>query len=596
MRNRVFAFVERLFANFVCFLSFLCIILFAFPMTVQAQQSLRYYEVAETGEDQSKWIILTDPARLDWLQNCNQCVSSVNDIGFDFPFGNTTVRRFAVNTEGQVTMGNYSPSYMDHYRPLSYNNQSGSYSYDNPWKISVWGRDSWIRADVFGDYWKTQLIGTAPNRVRVIEFQMRGYYGGYYGYSNNTHRYQVQLYESTGEIVLIYAQKPERINEGDLCYQVGLRGKKVDGSWEVFYIKDDHAGYYSTTDVTEERCGNDRWPGDWRYYRLRPSCQGAGEYEISRVSSDGATLRWRPGTQVDHWRLEYGTGEQGDAANVVRDNLHDTAFVMTGLAPETQYKVWMTAYCTRDGAATTGTNDTSFTTGCAMIARDDMPYTENFDSYGDEAGYVSTNTGAPSQYTGRHHHLPSCWYFPMINTTNTGTYPQAFLTTQSDVVRSGKALLFRDNNFNYPTVAVLPRTEVGINRSSITFSYRYYNTSGYQFYLGYMTDPNDPSTFVRVDGPYPWSTTYQRVTYDFSRNPDVIPDNAHIAFYRRNNNGDNWFAIDDVVIDSIIGSDKDIIFCVGRQSRHLITEPRYVVSHGACAATETGRPIFHLIF
>ncbi|MBQ4376270.1 MAG: fibronectin type III domain-containing protein, partial [Bacteroidales bacterium] len=511
---------------------------------------MRYYEVAETGEDQSKWITLTDPVRLDWLMNCNQCASNVTDIGFDFPFGGTIVRHFAMNTEGQVTMGNYSPSVWDHYRPLSYNGQSNSRSYENPWKISVWGRDSWIRADVFGDYWKTQLIGTAPNRVRVIEFQMRGYYGGYYGYSNNTHLYQVQLYESTGEILLIYGPKPERINENDLCYQVGLRGK-VNNEWEVFYIKDDHQGYYSKTDVIEERCENDRWPGDWRYYRLRPACVGAGEYDyiFSSVHHNEATVSWRPAVNVDSWDIEYGTGERGDMANHRILNITDTHYTMTGLQASTRYNVYVTGHCVLDGSPVLVTDDSAFTTACA-IERNDMPYSENFDSYGDESGYVSTNAGAPAQYTGNHHYLPDCWKFPMINTTNTGTYPQAFLTTQSDIVRTGKALLFRDNNFNYPSVAVLPPTEVGINKTSISFWYRYYNTNGYQFYLGYVTDPDDPSTFVRVDGPYPWTTTYTQVQYDFSRHSEAIPENAQIAIYRRNNNGDNWFVIDDIVIDS----------------------------------------------
>ena len=226
---------------------------------------------------------------------------------------------------------------------------------------------------------------------------------------------------------------------------------------------------------------------------------------------------------------------------------------ITGLASNTEYTVKVRAVC-NSTSNSEWSNEVSYTTPC--IAQE-VPYTENFDSYLTQATATSapsTSTSYPGAPAYPNHALPECWLFPGMymgtSTSTSSSYPQVFLTSGTSHTVSGNALYLKGYNKN--TYAVLPAMAANLNSLKVTLTYRNGGTAASYGALsvGYMTDYNDPSTFVQVQE-FTKTTTKTEVTVSFSNVPASAND-AHIVFKLASASGSsNGVSIDNVSVNYI---------------------------------------------
>lgn len=116
-------------------------------------------------------------------------VSSVFNIGFDFFLMGNRYAQFSASADGYVGLGTTAVS----------GTTNGGASTTTP-KISAMGGDLYVGASGKVHY---KLVGTAPNRCLVVEFNnMAVYYST--TASNAVNTYQVRLYETTGVVEFVY--------------------------------------------------------------------------------------------------------------------------------------------------------------------------------------------------------------------------------------------------------------------------------------------------------------------------------------------------------------------------------------------------------
>ena len=129
-----------------------------------------------------------------------------------------------------------------------------------------------------------------------------------------------------------------------------------------------------------------------------------------------------------------------------------------------------------------------------VVVNSNSVYTENFDSY------TSLSNGAAPPNVFPDDPLPQCWQF--INRSNPnvyGSYPLAYITTSSFYAANGNCLLFSSSGVK-DLYAILPQFEGNISGYQLTFTYRNEGTDNNDgtLYVGYMTNPNDTTTFVQT--------------------------------------------------------------------------------------------------
>jgi len=219
---------------------------------------------------------------------------------------------------------------------------------------------------------------------------------------------------------------------------------------------------------------------------------------------------------------------------------------ITGLASNTEYTVKVRAICSATSNSE-WSNEEDYTTPCLA---QEVPYTENFNGYFTPA----TSTTAPAATSATpypNHNLPSCWIFPVMS-SSTSSYPQMFLTSSTTYAVSGNGLIIRGTNNSTASFAVLPPLAADLNDLKITFTYRSGGTAaGYgDLTVGYMTDFNNPSTFVAVGTTTKTTTkTQQTVSFD---NVNFTGNEYYIAFkYQGGTTAGNMVGLDDIRVEYI---------------------------------------------
>jgi hypothetical protein len=191
-----------------------------------------------------------------------------------------------------------------------------------------------------------------------------------------------------------------------------------------------------------------------------------------------------------------------------------------------------------DGTVTTSRTGT-FRTGCVVI--DELPWTENFDSYGDLYTSSGSMTGG----------MVPCWeylkdnasaYMQLVNQSN--SYSHNYETGTP-----GYSLKFYPGAATAKNIVVMPEFEENIENLELMFWTRPEGTSAStgSLSVGYITDITDSSTFVALET-YSYSEfngAYQVRIVNF---PSGTPDSARMAF-RHNTAASNyyWF-IDDIAV------------------------------------------------
>ena len=128
-------------------------------------QSLSDYVMA-TGTDATKWIQLTDTTNII-VGTGDSKASAVTNIGFTFNFAGTDYTQFSVNSDGNLRFGSTVTGTGNYATPFNATNANAN----NP-KINMMGCDGFITDS--GHVYH-QVIGTAPDRICVIEFATSTY-------------------------------------------------------------------------------------------------------------------------------------------------------------------------------------------------------------------------------------------------------------------------------------------------------------------------------------------------------------------------------------------------------------------------------------
>ena len=250
---------------------------------------------------------------------------------------------------------------------------------------------------------------------------------------------------------------------------------------------------------------------------LTPSCVRPTSVAASAITDNSATITINDPTEVGDYLVTLQ--RTGAADSVFTTN--DTEFQLEGLLPNTPYTVAVASVCPDDGNPTSTVSYT-FLTLCGAIST--LPWVEGFETYANNFE-------------------PECYNHPSPHTSNMNT---AFVYSTPN--HSGSKS-FRFNYSNGDNVLVLPPFEAEISTLEMSFWSRpesISNASCGTLKAGYVTDPNNPSTFVAT-----FSVNYNDFTSAEYREDYATfagaPEGALIAFCHTSNTGSNWYwQVDDI--------------------------------------------------
>ena len=267
-----------------------------------------------------------------------------------------------------------------------------------------------------------------------------------------------------------------------------------------------------------------------------PNCLEPTELEVVSVTTNSATLNWTNGGSETAWDIYYATENVTPTAETTPSITNTDTKVVEGLTAATLYYVWVRAHCS-DSEQSPWSESIMLTTECEAISAA-TTWLENFDSY-----TGSTSVSVPSNYP--NDKLPLCWQF--LNRAETSSsYPVAFISSYSSYTVSGNCLFFKTSS-ETDLYAILPEFSENISDLMLTFTYRNEGTGSTNgtLHAGYMTDPNDESTFTSVlECNRTTTLTEKEVLFEDA------PEGSYIAFKVAGGSSDNYYlSIDNVQVE-----------------------------------------------
>ena len=222
--------------------------------------------------------------------------------------------------------------------------------------------------------------------------------------------------------------------------------------------------------------------------RTIPTCYEPTSVTLVNATSDGATLSWTPDSRTTNpnaWNVEYGV-HGFNRGNGTTETVTATTITLTGLNPNTEYDVYISADC--GGGDESEATLFTFRTECSALTT--LPYTEDFESYG------SGTTAFPTCW----HKLGSTADRPYINAT----------TSYGHNNSHGLYFYAAAGGYCYGILPSLDSNTLNINTLQVSFWARQYSTSyNCDFEVGVMTNPTDASTFTAIGSVHPAGTTYE---------------------------------------------------------------------------------------
>ena len=258
-----------------------------------------------------------------------------------------------------------------------------------------------------------------------------------------------------------------------------------------------------------------------------PSCFRPRQFEITAVSSEGATLRWQRHSSDDsQWEVVVvpaGTSVNNGNPIPVNDTIH----TLTGLDENAAYDVYVRAVCSQDDQS--AWVQSSFRTQCVSIV-ENLPYEENFTDYG--TGYDA---------------FPYCWQ----RFTNHESISYPYISAAN--INTGQLVLF--SNASTYSIAISQGLDLSdYPAGSLALSYWIACTQSYygRLDVGIMTNPNDLNSFTLLKSYYP--TDYDEVGY-FQQETILLSESytdvVYLAFMapESGNNSSNTVIISHVKVD-----------------------------------------------
>lgn len=245
------------------------------PLTISGQ-SLSDYTMTQ-GTDATKWVTITNTTSLLTGTGDGVC-STVQDIGFVFPFGKQSYSQFSVNADGNLRLGSTVVISSAYSTPFG-----SSFANTNSPKINFFGCDGYMPA---GGYVYAQLFGQAPNRKLVVEFSTSTYSQRNSGVLFN---WQIHLYEN-GEFEVVFpGQQPTAAPSSSR--QMGACVNRQDGF--VIWYSGGHYYFSPFSDGSSTGFAVNSWPDNNRYFHFTPgTCDRPKNVAFTDITSNSATVSW----------------------------------------------------------------------------------------------------------------------------------------------------------------------------------------------------------------------------------------------------------------------------------------------------------------
>ena len=252
------------YIRFLAIVAALCV-----GWAANAQTSLNRYEFT-TGAVSGKWVTLTNPTDLLGSTSGDGVASTVQDIGFSFPFGGNTYTQFSVNSDGNLRLGGDVTGTGSYNAPFN----STRANYNNP-KINFFGCDGYYLAGTH--YVRAQTFRYSQIWYLVVEFCLGTYASET---RNEQYKWQVQIY-SSGDIRVVFPSTVPSSGPA-VRHQMGLCVDASDG-WII--NSSNYASHFTNGDTISWNAGT--WPGANRvYYFYQDNCITIPDYNAILTPSD----------------------------------------------------------------------------------------------------------------------------------------------------------------------------------------------------------------------------------------------------------------------------------------------------------------------
>ena len=254
---------------------------------------------------------------------------------------------------------------------------------------------------------------------------------------------------------------------------------------------------------------------------LIPSCPKPQDVHATSLTTNSIDLAWTEYGTATSWVVEYGPAGF-TPGNGTTDNAYTIPHTISGLTASTTYDFYIKSDC----GGTYSNNSTVFTIATSCDAVTQLPYMENFDTYG---------TGESA--------YPNCW--GKIN-----TYSSNRPYVNSTNYAGTGSLYFYSGSGTY-NIAVTPPFDatIPVNTLQANFMYRASSTTDYMI-VGVMSNPADASTFVPIDTIAPTGTastwTEREVVF-----AGYTGNGQYIAFYNGKSSTTCYSYIDNLSINLI---------------------------------------------
>ena len=255
-----------------------------------------------------------------------------------------------------------------------------------------------------------------------------------------------------------------------------------------------------------------------------PTCMKPSNLSISQTSRS-ATLTWTAGDDETQWNVQYKEASASEWSNIIVVENTPT-YTLNDLSPITNYQVRVQADC--GGGDTSGWIVCSFTTSCGPT---DVPYTHDFDN---------DATGSSAAF-------PQCW--TKINDAEDPDYADYPYIMGSNA-HSGSNCLFFMRLYDYTAInqiAVFPEMNADVRTLQLSFYARLGSGTNQPLSVGVMTDPEDVTTFVKIEDVTVASAEYAQYTVTFS---GYEGDGRYIALKCERGNTYNQIYVDDVNVET----------------------------------------------
>lgn len=259
---------------------------------------------------------------------------------------------------------------------------------------------------------------------------------------------------------------------------------------------------YTERSVSSDMCLDDLT------LRLLPNCRKVKSAEITDIATTSAKLAWKKAHEENTWNVVVKNGKD----TLLNTQATTPSVLLENLTPATKYTLDVTIAAVCDGveAAEKYDGQLSFTTECEVITA--FPWREGFENMPTGS---STSDG------------PLCWNILDANQGKGVVY----VTTSSAYHTGSKGLAMSVVSGSYATdvYALLPEMENAAGKQ-LVFWYKLENNYNATMEVGYLTDPNDKTTWTAIASYTPASSRSWEEVKAVLEVPEDVTD-PHFGFH-----------------------------------------------------------------